>query len=268
MANTWKRLLTVEYEALQAQAHEAREIPNPFIYGDPVAETAYNVFTGRQDIVQHIEASILGATQVPTLLLHGPRRMGKTSILKQLPRLLGPGFAPVEVDCQNAAVTESVHTLLRYLCRAMSDGLQRRQTQIELLARDALAHEPFAIFDEWLDRVEQAMRLLLCLDEYEYLQRTLEAGWGAEVLDVLRHALQHRPRLILMFTGAHTFAELGPAWTSRFINARRIRVSFLTYDEVLPLLTTPIPDFDMAYAPGPWRRCTPPPTASPSLPRR
>jgi hypothetical protein len=52
-----------------------------------------------------------------------------------------------------------------------------------------------------------------------------------------------------MFTGAHTFAELGPAWTDRFISARRVRVSFLTRDEVLPLLTQPIPAFDLTYAP-------------------
>ena len=254
VVNTWHRLLTVEYQTLQAQAKEAREIPNPFVYGNPVAETAYNVFTGREDIRQHIEESILGATQVPTLLLQGPRRMGKSSILKQLPRMLGLSFAPVEVDCQNPAMTESLLMLLRYLSRAMSDGLQCRQIQIEPLAREALAHEPFTAFDEWLDRVEQAlpesMRLLLCLDEYEYLQHTLEAGWGIALLDALRHTLQHRPRLVLMFTGAHTFAELGPAWTGRFINARRIRVSFLTYDEVLPLLTRPIPNFDMTYAPG------------------
>lgn len=62
--------------------------------------------------------------------------------------------------------------------------------------------------------------------------------------------LQHRSRIVLLFTGAHTFQELGPAWTSRFISARRVRVSFLTRDEVTPLLTKPIPEFDMSYAPG------------------
>ncbi|MGA8348206.1 MAG: hypothetical protein WB773_10300, partial [Isosphaeraceae bacterium] len=68
-------------------------------------------------------------------------------------------------------------------------------------------------------------------------------------LDALRHTIQHRPRIALMFTGSHTFAELGPAWTDRFISARRVRVGLLTRDEVEPLLTRPIPEFDMAYAP-------------------
>ena len=43
---------------------------------------------------------------------------------------------------------------------------------------------------------------------------------------------------------------MGPAWTDRFISARRVRVSFLQPDDVRPLLTKPIPEFDLAYAPG------------------
>ncbi|HNC45222.1 MAG TPA: hypothetical protein PLU80_13730, partial [Acidobacteriota bacterium] len=36
----------------------------------------------------------------------------------------------------------------------------------------------------------------------------------------------------------------------RFISARNIRLSFLKPDEVMPLLTKPVPDFDMSYADG------------------
>jgi hypothetical protein len=255
VANGWRALLEGEQKALQALTGAVREIPNPFVFGNAIPEAAQRVFTGRQDVVQQIERSILGATHVPVLLLHGPRRMGKTSILNQLPRLLGNDFVPVSMDCQNPAVRESSATLFRYLSRTLCNGLLRRDlTAIAPLTADALAREPFAVFDEWLDGVERAMppnlRVLLCLDEYERLQETLDVGWGAAFLDALRHTLQHRPRLILMFTGAHTFAELGPAWTDRFISARRVRVSFLSSDEVRPLLTQPIPEFDMTYVPG------------------
>jgi hypothetical protein len=52
-----------------------------------------------------------------------------------------------------------------------------------------------------------------------------------------------------MFTGSHTFAELGPIWTSHFISVRRIHVSFLNRADVLLLLTKPIPKFAMKYDP-------------------
>jgi hypothetical protein len=254
IANKWERLLTVEQQTVRAQLEAAKEIPNPFVFGPPVRETEQNLFTGRQNLANQIAESILGAAQAPTLLLYGPRRMGKSSLLNQLPRLLGPDFAPAVVDCQNPALTESREALLRYLSRALSAGLRRRRVSVEPLTAAVLEREPFGVFDTWLDGVEKAMpetmRALLCLDEYERLQATLDAGWGAAFLDTLRHTLQHRPRIVLMFTGARSFAELGPAWTDRFISARRVRVSFLTPDEVRPLLTKPIPEFDMTYADG------------------
>lgn len=254
VANEWRGLLDEEREKVKSLAETAKEIPNPFVYGNPVMETEHSVFTGRRDVVRQIEASLLGAAQTPTLLLQGPRRMGKTSILNQLPRLLGPDFAPAIVDCQNPAVTGSEATLLRYLSRALSDGLRRRRVVVESLAAQQLAREPYAVFDEWLEKVERGMpsgmRALLCMDEYERLQSALEAGWGAAFLDALRHTFQHRPRVVLMFTGARTFQELGAAWTDRFVSARRVRVSFLTRADVELLLTKPIPEFDMTYAAG------------------
>jgi hypothetical protein len=254
LVNEWQQLLKVEYDQVKALAVGTHEIPNPFIYGIPVAETEKNVFAGRQDIVRQIEANLLGAIQTPTLLLHGPRRMGKTSILNQLPRLLGPDFAPAMVDCHNPAVVGSEATLLRYFARAIEEGLRRRRVHVEPLAASALTQEPFVVFDDWLDSVQRAMpeglRALLCLDEYERLQATLASGWGGSFLDALRHTLQFRPRVVLMFSGAHTFQELGPIWTDRFISVRRVRVSFLGREDVELLLTKPIPEFDMSYAPG------------------
>ncbi len=112
-ANEWVALLEAERTAFRTQVKAAREVPNPFIFGNPVKEQQANVFSGRQEIVRQLEESILAARQAPTLLLYGPRRMGKTSILNQLPRLLGPDFAPAMLDCQNPAATGSAATLLR-----------------------------------------------------------------------------------------------------------------------------------------------------------
>ena len=253
-ANEWRALLEAEHKNFITGSMTPIEIPNPFVYGKGLVETEHNVFTGRQEIVQQIEASILGAMQVPTLLLHGPRRMGKSSIVNQLPRLLGPEFAPSVVDCQDPAIVESVATLLHYLSRELSKGLRRRHVIVQPLPITALRREPYTVFNEWLDhiatRMPQRMRVLLCLDEYERLQSTLDAGWGHALLDALRHILQHRPEIVLLFTGAHTFQELGEAWTDRFMSTRRVRVSFLTREEVFPLLTKPIPEFNMTYAPG------------------
>src|SRR5205085_5761854 len=282
VASEWRALLQTERDEIAAAIEAERDIPNPFVFGNPVIEANSNILTARQDIVREIEESILGTNQAPTLLLHGQRRMGKTSILNQLPRLLGPNFLPIIIDFQNPAIGDHLASVLWYLARAITNAWQRRASKLEavllptgkgpndlaatfndeLQRRSASLHlpdekslksDPFIVFDEWLDQAEWAlpadMRVLLCMDEYEHLQSKLMDNQRGLFLDALRHWIQHRQQLVLMFTGSHTFEELGPEWTDRFISAKRVKVSYLNRHEVHLLLTEPAPDFTMTYAP-------------------
>ena len=262
IAKDWRKLIRPERVRVDAEARASQALPNPFVFGNPVTELNSNLFTGRRDIVQQIEQGILNTIQAPTMLLHGQRRMGKTSILNQLPRLLGPGFLPVTVDCQVAA-SGSPTVFFRYLGRALSNSLNRRLPRTQAGGGPAdfqapeladLAVDPFLVFDEWLDGVQAALpgnlKILLCLDEFERLGEAIRGGWGLRLLDLVRHWYQFRPYLVLMLAGSHTFEELGPDWTDRFISARRVKVSYLKSDEVRSLLTRPVPDFGLAYAPG------------------
>ncbi len=265
IAARWADLLTGAREAAQAAVEEARELENPFIFGNPIHAWSDGLFTGRRDIAVEIERNILRAAQTPTFLLYGQRRMGKTSILNQLPTLLGPGFLPVTIDCQAPATVESQPALLRHVSRCLSSALnlrlgithndvQTRQTKgAEPLPLDALQNDSFSVFEDWLDGFQAQLptdtHVLLCLDEFERLNETVIAGWGTRFLDALRHWLQHRPCFALMFIGSHTFEQLGPAWTDRFLSARRLKVSFLDVADIRKLLTKPTPTFNLKYAP-------------------
>jgi hypothetical protein len=266
IAAEWTTLFAAARDAAQAALEDAREVENPFIVGNPVHVRDFGLFTGRRDLVLEIERNILRAAQTPTLLLYGQRRMGKTSILNQLPTLLGPGFLPVLVDCQAPAVPESPASLLRYLSRCLSTALNTRLGIVHddeatrstrggvPLPLDVLRKDAFSVFEDWLDEFQTRLpadtHLLLCLDEFERLQETVAAGWGTRFLDGLRHWLQHRPRFALMFIGSHTFEQLGSVWTDRFLSARRLKVSFLGEADVRKLLTHPTPSFGLTYAPG------------------
>jgi hypothetical protein len=259
-------LLTAARDAAAKAREDQRELENPFVFGNPVQAADEGLFSGRRDIALEIERNILRAAQTPTLLLYGQRRMGKTSILNQLPKRLGPGFLPVLVDCQAPATVESLPSLLRHLSRCFCTVLNSRlgitfeTDQVKCdrgalpLPVDALQHEPFSVFEDWLDKYQSRVPadacILVCLDEFERLDEIVKAGWGGRFLDALRHWLQHRQRFSLMFIGSHTFEQLGQAWTDRFLSARRLKVSFLGPDDVRQLLTRPTPTFRMTYAPG------------------
>jgi len=255
LAKTWDGLLKIERTAMLLKANaECRPITNPFITGNPIKETESNVFAGRHELARQIAQSMSDPSRMPTLLLYGPRRIGKTSVLNQLPRLLGPDFAPALLDCQNPAAMESgPGGFLEYFSRAVVLGLGRRGIRVSP-SRVGLSCNPFSTFDSWLGEIEQTVlgrvRIVVALDEYERLQAAVDAGWGHPVLDALRHTVQHREWIGLVFTGVYTFAQVGAVWTDRFINSRREKVSFLTQEEIFTLLTDPAPEFDMTYAPG------------------
>ncbi len=105
---------------------DAGYVHNPFVFGQPIEETESNLFVGRSDTVREIEISLLGAEQKPALVVWGPRRMGKTSVLLQLPRLLGPEFIPAFVDMQAAAVRENINSFLRSVTGASARALRTR----------------------------------------------------------------------------------------------------------------------------------------------
>jgi AAA+ ATPase superfamily predicted ATPase len=63
---------------------------NPYIAGAPVLESS--MFFGREDVFGWIERSLSGKYVDHILVIHGQRRVGKTSVLKQIPNFLGDKY--------------------------------------------------------------------------------------------------------------------------------------------------------------------------------
>jgi len=63
-----------------------KKIPNPYNTGLPVKETGF--FVGRKDAITFAQDKLFGAERSNVLVFHGQRRMGKTSILLQLPQFV------------------------------------------------------------------------------------------------------------------------------------------------------------------------------------
>ncbi|MGB9300556.1 MAG: hypothetical protein WCD51_08175, partial [Anaerolineae bacterium] len=59
------------------------EMINPYIAGAPVTEKT--MFFGRQDVFEWVQRSLTGKFVNHILVIHGQRRIGKTSVLKQIP---------------------------------------------------------------------------------------------------------------------------------------------------------------------------------------
>ena len=255
---TWHQIIAQQIETLQTETDQNQEIDSPYIIGVPLTGQQA-LFVGRTNISQRIE-QLVRDDRSPALLLYGQRRMGKTSLLNNLGRLLPQTIIPLFVDLQGSASRAQDHTGFLYnLAKAMSAAaLQYRRVKFPPLERSDLAVDPFTQFEEWLDQVAILLgnqTALLALDEFEVLVGAFEQGRfdEAAILGMLRHLIQHRPQFKVLLSGTHTL-ETFKSWASYLINLQVVPVSYLTEAEALQLIKSPIPEFELQYEPDAIQR--------------
>ncbi|MCP5096239.1 MAG: ATP-binding protein [Chloroflexi bacterium] len=258
IASSWRQIVTAHSGALADEAELRQEIDSPYIIGVPLTEQQ-EIFIGRTDISAHIEQLLLDRRQ-PPLLLYGQRRVGKTSLLNNLGRLLPSTIVPMFVDLQGPASRAKdeagfLYNIARSMMRA---AMRQRNVLLPPLTRDDLLADPFTRFEEWLDEVEGVLAhqmALLMLDEFEALEQMLQKGRFDEavILGMLRHLIQHRPRFKVLLAGSHTLEEF-QRWSSYLINVQVIHISYLSADETLQLVESPVQSFALRYAPGAAKR--------------
>ena len=247
----WRQIVAHQVTQLTQTAELRQEIDSPYVIGVPLTDQQ-EIFVGRTDISGRIEQLLLDRRQ-PPLFLYGQRRMGKTSLLNNLGRLLPSTIVPLFVDLQGPATRASDHAGFLYnMGRGMVDSAQRqRGLTLPTLGRETLTADPFTRFDEWLDEVEQIIAqrtILLALDEFEALHLAIRQGRFAEesVLGMLRHLIQHRPRFKVLLAGSHTL-ETFQEWASYLINVQVVRIGYLHEAETLQLVERPVQDFALRY---------------------
>ncbi|MCP4534756.1 MAG: ATP-binding protein, partial [Delftia sp.] len=131
----WRKILAEHIRKLTAAAETRQEIDNPYIIGIPLTEQQ-EIFTGRTGISLRIE-QLLRDQRRPPLFLYGQRRMGKTSLLNNLGRLLPTTITPLFVDLQGATRASNHAGLLYNMARDMVKSARQRRS----LALPSLPHE-------------------------------------------------------------------------------------------------------------------------------
>ena len=229
---------------LAAEEKAAGLIPNPFRAGNPLSgEDGPELFRGRETAVRDIEEIFSDATRAASLQLLAPRRAGKTSLLKMLPRLL-PDTVCVFFDLQAHPVA-SVGAFWNKLAeQALIQAKLGRRADLPKLPDGP----PMEAAAEWLAKLDQlpnGRRVLIAIDEFERLQ-DLFPGSRLEFLQLMglfRATIQHRRGVRLLVSGAAPFDELDGVWDDHFISARQIKLPFLDLPTTAGLLTQPAPGF-------------------------
>lgn len=217
---------------------------NPYITGNPIKLSRSALFKGRLDIVEKMLIALRSGSN-PTFVLHGPRRMGKTSFLLQLQRLLPAEFYPVFIDMQEGAAQSDAQFLFS-LANAIYRQLRRESSlSVEKPELSVFEARPLVAITNWLDELQPQLgkrSLFFTVDEFEAIGRALENGTlTIQILEYLRHMMQHNENMILLFAGVQTIDALGPSASSYFISAYPIEISYLAREDAVELILRPDP---------------------------
>jgi hypothetical protein len=244
--------LQAVYRQMRAEAEMAAAglILNPFRAGDPLSDAeGPELFRGREAAVREIEAILSDATRSASLLLLAPRRAGKTSLLKMLPRLL-PDTICIFFDLQAHPVASAGAFWNKLAEQARIQAKLERRVDLPALPEGP----PMEAAAQWLEKLDQlprGRRVLIAIDEFERLQ-DLFPGSRQEFLQLMglfRATIQHRRGVRLLVSGAAPFDELDGVWDDHFISVRQIKLPFLNLADSVGLLTQPSPDFPSGTIP-------------------
>ena len=231
----------------QAWAEAANHLPNPFLSQPLNPEAGPELFLGREPLIRQLEALLADPAQRNSIAVLGPRRCGKSSLLRMLPLKL-PDAVPVFFDLQdNPASTPA--QFYSAIARRVAEQARRERGLTQL---PTLPNNPDTpTFATWLEQLDDALgerRLLLCIDEFERLPDLFPDAAGQrrdllQFMGLLRATVQHRRNIRVLVAGVAPFDELDSTlWSDHFINLRELRVEHLDEASAVQLLSAPIPE--------------------------
>ncbi len=227
---------------------------NPYIAGDPVYPP---LLVGRADIFNRI-GEIWGAKENPdSIILYGHRRMGKSSILRNLaqasPEKTIIAYADMQGETSFVASTED---FLLGLADRLYSAVE--QTYLGALSQPhpddynspGRASRSFNVLTDHIRPLLDGQSLILALDEFEAVEKAVVAGKiGPEIYQFLR-SKSMEPGLTLVFGGLHTLDEMSRDYAQPFYGSyTNIKVSYLPHQEAWRLITNPNEDFPLNYEP-------------------
>ncbi|MBC7334661.1 MAG: ATP-binding protein [Clostridia bacterium] len=255
-------------DALLAVAGEVGEVAitrpvlSPYVIGgDPVIGKG---FVGREDIMRRLEEYWAGSAVPPSVALYGHRRMGKTSILRNIPGRLG---ASVHLAYANLLILGDLPGGAAELLLTIGDAVRRALDSAGYsppsLEEAALSSQPYRAFEHFLLAVRRSIgesRLIIALDEFEQLEEWINRDRLPHgFLKVLRGYIQLDPQIAFVFAGLHTLDDMNADYFEPFFTSVvSEKVSFLKREAVYQILANPSPtkdeqgqevEFPLDYAP-------------------
>ncbi len=232
---------------------EFKHIPNPYAPGKPLRPGS-PVFFGRNDILTFVEDNLGQRGNENVIVLAGQRRMGKTSILRQITGRLDPTkYTPVFLDGQAIGFEGGIAGLFYDIAIEIESALADQGIPLAAPSLPQIENNTTSAFEkEFLPMVSQALGkriLVLLLDEFEELEMQVRGGeLPRSIFPYLRHLMQHSDQIAFILAGAHRLEELAADhWSALFNIALNKQVSFLDEGAARQLILDPVRPYGLFF---------------------
>jgi tetratricopeptide (TPR) repeat protein len=221
---------------------EVEGIMNPYQAGKPVLPTEPS-FVNRKRLLVQIRGALGTGRSGNVILLHGLRRMGKSSIAKQLLEDHASNDHPVFLSFQAKDLAGQTGDLLEWIAAGIAAG-----------ARDVFAYQsppaqywredPSRCFSEFREQLKANIderRIIVILDEFDVLLEMIERAMiDPGILGVLRDVMQHDSHLGFVVVGTNRVLDaIGRYSAHMFALMTPFKVGFLEREEASALIRNP-----------------------------
>ncbi|MDJ0796016.1 MAG: ABC transporter substrate-binding protein [Calothrix sp. MO_167.B12] len=198
---------------------------NPYIIGSPINDERN--FFGRESLFRFIEDNLYQGVKV--ILLHGQRRIGKSSVLRQIPNFVGNNeFVFISFDLEHRGQSHFSH-ILHDLCREIVDQLQIDPNPIKIPTAEEIDNDQRIFTHIFLSRIFKLIngnKIVFLLDEFDvvnnknsslttqnldffdYLARLVRQQENLFIIPVVGRSLDDMPNLLNLFKEA-PYQEIG-----------------------------------------------------------
>jgi len=219
-------------------------VASPYIVGALVPPER---LAGRADIFAQIQSSWAKSGQRDSLVIYGHRRMGKSSIVRDLLYFckLGDDTALSVLNLQSVDWGQG----LADLCYAIAYRLwERAGTSIAEPDPEGYTAHPLTALRSFLSTLHRAApdrRYVLILDEYELLDQHLPNN---EFVATLRGFTQDNSWLVMALVGLYTLKERSASFYQAIYTWKPIKIGLLDLDGVADVLQVDDNAFPLEYA--------------------
>ncbi|AUB39627.1 ABC-type branched-chain amino acid transport system, periplasmic component [Nostoc flagelliforme CCNUN1] len=220
---------------------------NPYIIGRPIDEP--KLLFGRQDLFCFLEDNLSQGIKVT--LLHGQRRIGKSSIIRNIPKYVKlEDFVFIPFNLEDYT-RENLSTILAELAKEIIEHLQIDAKKIKPPSIEDLDKDPYIFYSQFLTKIYDELdskKIVFLLDEFDALIDKYSASLLEKFFTYLHSIIEVEDKLFLIIFAGRQSANM-PNLLNYFQDASTREIGFLNENSATELITQPAQGI-LEYEPG------------------